>query len=114
MISGQLTDSQSKPLPYANVFIKGTRTGITADIDGNYRLDVTKQLDSLKKITLVYAYIGFQKTQIAVDFEELKNIENRTINVQFKEAEIIEYVIYQRAPIHKRIWFKSKNIFRKK
>lgn len=113
-ISGKLTDNNSEPLPYANIIIKGTRTGITSNIDGIYRLNVTKELDSLKEITLVYSYIGFETTEITVDYEHLLNTENRTMNVEFKEGEIIEFVVYERAPFHKRVWNGIKNIFRKK
>ncbi|TXK71707.1 carboxypeptidase-like regulatory domain-containing protein [Mesonia sp. HuA40] len=114
-ISGRLTDNNSEPLPYANVIIKGTHTGVTSDFDGVYRLNITKEIDSLKKITLIYSYIGFVTTEITVDYEHLlQNKENRRIDVEFKEGEIIEFVVYERAPFHKRVWNGIKNIFRKK
>lgn len=113
-ISGRLTDNNSEPLPFANVIIKGTRTGITSDFDGFYRLNVTKEIDSLKEITLTYSYVGFETTKITVDYEHLQNKENRSINVKFNEGEVIEFVVYERAPFHKRIWNGIKNIFGKK
>ncbi|MAN28000.1 carboxypeptidase-like regulatory domain-containing protein [Mesonia sp.] len=113
-ISGKLTDNYSQPLPYANVIIKGTRTGITSDFDGIYRLNVTKEIDSLKEITLIYSYVGLETTEITVDYESLQNKENRTIDIEFKQGRIIEYVVYEKAPFYKRVWNGIKNIFRKK
>ncbi|AZQ43592.1 carboxypeptidase-like regulatory domain-containing protein [Nonlabens ponticola] len=113
-ISGKLTDMEAYPLPYANVFIKGTRTGTTSDFDGNYRLNVTKELDSLKNITLVYSNIGYETTELNIDDELLQNKKNRIINVEFNHGEIIAFTVIERAPFHKRVWNGLKSIFRKK
>lgn len=113
-ISGKLTDETNVALPFANVIIKGTRVGVTSNYEGVYMLDVTKVLDSLSKVTLVYSYIGYNKIEKTIDSDFLKAEENRTINVKFIEGEVIEFVVYERAPFHKRVWNGIKNIFRRK
>lgn len=39
-LSGQVRDSKGDPIPFANVTIKGTTTGISADANGNFTLEV--------------------------------------------------------------------------
>ncbi|MEO1254122.1 MAG: carboxypeptidase-like regulatory domain-containing protein, partial [Bacteroidota bacterium] len=59
-VSGKVTDDAGEPLPGVNVVIKGTTTGVTTDLDGNYRLSVEDGA------TLVFSYIGFDTQEIAV------------------------------------------------
>lgn len=113
-ITGTLKDSEDLPLPGANVIIKDTRIGASTDFDGNYRLNVTKPLDSLGKIILSYSYIGYKTVEITIDSDSVKQKENRRINVKLNEGEVIEYIVIEKAPIHKRIWYGIKNIFKKK
>ena len=39
-VSGKVTDDGGEALPGVNVVIKGTTTGVTTDLDGNYRISV--------------------------------------------------------------------------
>lgn len=40
-LSGQVRDGKGDPIPFANIQVKGTKTGIPADGDGNFKIDVT-------------------------------------------------------------------------
>jgi len=53
-ISGTVTDDTGAPLPFANVYVKGTTIGTTTDIDGNYSLKVPEGSNSL-----MVSYTGF-------------------------------------------------------
>lgn len=112
IISGKMTDENNEPLPGGNVIIKGTRIGASSDFDGFYTLSVTKELASLKKLTLIYSYIGYETTEKIID----PNINKRVINIELKydPDSITEFMITYKAPFHKRIWYTIKNIFRKK
>ncbi|WP_310991543.1 TonB-dependent receptor [Aequorivita marina] len=61
-IAGQLTDTEynNEPLPFANVFLKGTTKGVTSDIDGLYSLENI----SPGSYTVVYSYIGYETVEI--------------------------------------------------
>jgi len=37
-ITGKLTDAQGQPVPFLTVKVKGSRTGVSADADGNYTI----------------------------------------------------------------------------
>src|SRR5688572_27178006 len=39
-ITGQVRDSKGDPVPFANITIKGTTIGTSADINGNFKIDV--------------------------------------------------------------------------
>jgi hypothetical protein len=112
-IRGVLTDENDMPLPFVNVIIKNTKIGTTSDFDGNYRLNITEQLDSIGTLTLKYVYVGYETEERIINHQFVENIENRTINVRLREGEIIEFVVYHKPPLHKRIWYRIKNVFRK-
>ncbi len=59
-VSGKVTDDAGEPLPGVNVVIKGTTTGVTTDLEGNYRLSVEDGA------TLVFSYVGFDSKEITV------------------------------------------------
>ncbi len=64
-ISGKLTDKNTKqPLAFANIVIKGTTTGVTTDINGNYELTIDST-DKQETILLV-SYVGYNIQEIRV------------------------------------------------
>ncbi len=64
-ISGKLTDKNTKqPLAFANIVIKGTSTGVTTDINGNYELTIDST-DKQETILLV-SYVGYNIQEIRV------------------------------------------------
>ncbi len=60
-VSGRVTDEDGESIPGVNVVLKGTATGTTTDLDGNYRLSVPDDAG-----ILVYSFIGMssQETEI--------------------------------------------------
>ena len=60
-ITGRVTDSQGDPIPWANVFQKGTQNGTTTDDDGNYSISV-KSADAV----LIASFVGYQDAEQAV------------------------------------------------
>ncbi len=77
LIKGKITDAQTnEPIPFANIFFKGTTVGTTSDFDGNYSLKTDKPLDSLS--VLVINYKGWSK--------KIKKGISQTIDFQLKPA----------------------------
>ena len=68
VITGKVTDKEmnNEPLPFANVFIKGTSVGTTTDFDGNYTLF------KRGSATLVFSFVGYATIEVD-DFESGQN-----------------------------------------
>jgi TonB-linked SusC/RagA family outer membrane protein len=60
-ISGVVADANGKPIPFASVTIKGTKTGVTADADGRFTL---KGVAS--GAVLVISSVGFEDKEVSV------------------------------------------------
>lgn len=59
-ITGTVTDNTKDPLPGVSVIIKGTTTGTTTDLDGNYSINA-KPSD-----VLVFSFLGMQPHSVTV------------------------------------------------
>lgn len=60
-ISGKVTDDSGESVPGANIIVKGTTVGTTSDLDGNYRLSVPNDAE-----TLVFSFIGMATTEESI------------------------------------------------
>lgn len=113
VITGIITDEKELPLPGAYVIIEGTKIGANSNQDGFYRLDITDLIETQNKFELSFRYIGYEGINLTYDKAFFEKIT--TINVQFSEVvELTVFMIQATAPIHKRIWYKVRNTFRRK
>lgn len=83
-VRGRITDASGEPLPGAEIMVSGTRTGISADPDGNYTLVFSKP--GKDPVTLVYSYIGM------VTHEEQVSTST-TLNVTMKADNALDAVV---------------------
>ncbi|MFD1292816.1 TonB-dependent receptor domain-containing protein [Lutibacter holmesii] len=78
-ISGTVFDKEfdNAPLPFANVFIKGTTTGTTTEFEGTYSLQVAPGT-----YTLVFSFIGYETIEVPnILVKEGENVVvNKTMN----------------------------------
>ena len=60
-IQGLVTDKEmnNEPLPFANVFVKGTAIGVTTDFDGNYSFSVDEGV-----VVVVFSFVGYQTVEV--------------------------------------------------
>ncbi len=81
-IFGTVTNNNGKPLPYANIIIKGTTKGTTTNIDGKYELEL-KPGD----YQVVFRYTGYKSKikQVSVKEEPVKlnvTLEKQAYNME--------------------------------
>jgi TonB-linked SusC/RagA family outer membrane protein len=69
-ISGQVTSEEGEGLPGVNVVIKGSTTGTITDIDGNYRLNVPANAE-----TLVFSFVGYLSKEVAIGNQSVINVQ---------------------------------------
>lgn len=72
-VTGKTTDLSGEILPGVNLQIKGTTKGAVSDFDGNFTIDAPSNG------TLVFSYLGYATTEVAINGQS-------TINVSLKEA----------------------------
>ncbi len=58
-VSGSVTDELGNPIPYANIYIKGTQTGTSADNQGQFILSNI----TIEDATLVVSAVGYKKQE---------------------------------------------------
>jgi len=69
-VKGRVTDGQmNKPLAGVTVSVKGTKTGVTSDINGDF--SVSASASSI----LVFSYVGYKTTEILVGKQTVVNVE---------------------------------------
>jgi hypothetical protein len=109
VISGTVkAASDSTPLPGVTVMIKGTNIGTVTDIEGGYKLDISK-FASQEEVTLVAFYVGMKTHEQQI----VPTDTNFDIEMLEGEYEFVgELVVGYSNPI-KRIWWKTKNFFRR-
>lgn len=68
-VTGTVTDQAGDPMTGVAVMIKGTTTGVSTDIDGNYSIKANKGA------VLEFTYIGYQTKTITVADKNVINVE---------------------------------------
>ncbi|MCB0468640.1 MAG: carboxypeptidase-like regulatory domain-containing protein, partial [Aequorivita sp.] len=74
-IVGKLTDTDynNEPLPFANIFIKGTTIGVTSDMDGLYAIENLKP----GTYTVVFSFVGYE----TVEIPDVQVVANKVTNI---------------------------------
>lgn len=69
-IRGMVVDANKEPIPGASIIVKGTRTGTSTNIEGEFTLDVKSD-----KVALEVSFIGMKKQTLQVDATRKKMLE---------------------------------------
>jgi TonB-linked SusC/RagA family outer membrane protein len=86
-VSGKVTDADTgESLPGVNVLLKGTGTGITTDLDGNYKISVPSDGG-----TLVFSFIGMVKLEVPVGSRSIIDVQLETDIQQLSEVVVTGY-----------------------
>lgn len=81
-VSGKVTSmEEGDPLPGVNVVLKGTTTGTVTDIDGNYKLTVPSDAN-----TLVFSFIGLTTQEISIGGRSVIDVQMRADVTQLAEV----------------------------
>lgn len=86
-LKGKVVDEQNQPIPFVNVYLKGTTNGTTTDDDGRFAFSIQK-----KRGVLEVSSVGFQTFSVRV------NPKTTFLNITLKEEsnQLDEVVIVTR------------------
>ncbi len=88
-VSGKVTDDAGDGLPGVNVVIKGTTTGTTTDIDGNYSLSVEDGS------ILTFSYVGFESQEVEVGARSVIDLSLGGV-IELQEVVVTGYGVEQK------------------
>ena len=81
-VSGKVTSAEDGgTLPGVNVIVKGTTQGTVTDIEGNYRISVPSNAD-----TLSFSFIGLQSKDVAINGQSTINLQLSSDTQQLSEV----------------------------
>jgi TonB-dependent SusC/RagA subfamily outer membrane receptor len=79
-ITGKVTTSDGKPVPFATVTVKGTATAVSADAGGNFSIQAPANA------VLVFSAASFQTAEISIGN---KSVVNATLSSQDALSEVV-------------------------
>jgi hypothetical protein len=80
VVQGLVIDISTKePISFSTIYIKDTKIGTMTDLDGKFRFVIPDSLIT-EKIYLVVASIGYKKTEIVINKNELPINKNLAIS----------------------------------
>ena len=82
-ITGKITDASGKPIPFVTITVKGTKTAVASNSNGEFSIIVPGE-----KTVLVFSAIGFKTTEIKVGTK--KNI---TVTLSASQSQLDEVVV---------------------
>ena len=87
IISGKVVSAEdSEPLPGVSVIIKGTATGTTTNLNGEYKLSINSNED-----ILVFSYIGFMSQEVTVGTQSTIDVAMKVDLQQLDEVVVIGF-----------------------
>ncbi|MEQ9404824.1 MAG: TonB-dependent receptor [Cyclobacteriaceae bacterium] len=93
-ISGKIVDAtDGSALVGVNVFIKGTTTGTSTDLDGNFRISVSAD------DVLVFSYIGYNDLELVVNSRTVFDIQLESSAEELDEVVVVGYGTLQKREI---------------
>ena len=100
LISNNLTFSQSKiigkvideefneTMPFANVLVKETNSGVTTDFDGNYAIQVKPG-----NYTLIFSFVGYKTKQVTAIKVGENDVKEINVNLSSSSLGLEEVII---------------------
>ena len=87
VVTGKVKDAENgDPVPFANVFFKGTQIGTTTSFDGDFELSTITSVD-----TLVISYMGYELTEVPIKPGQRQELNLQLIPNVIKLKELIVY-----------------------
>ncbi len=87
IVTGIVTNEAKEPLIGVSIFIKGTKSGVVSDVEGNYSLKVSNSPGQ----TLVFRYLGYEVRNVPIGNENIINISLSETSTLLNEFVVVGY-----------------------
>ncbi|MGS2764714.1 SusC/RagA family TonB-linked outer membrane protein [Sinomicrobium sp. M5D2P9] len=95
-VTGKITSAtDGQPLPGATVMVKGTSTGVVADFDGNYEIEVDDPANAVLKVS----FVGFKTIEIPVNHQNTMDVALEEDLAQLEEVVVVGYGTQKKATL---------------
>lgn len=84
-VRGQIVDENDQAIPGASVLVKGTTTGVAADMDGNYSISAPSTS------TLVFSFIGYSPKEVTIGNQSQINVKLTPDISNLEEVVVVGY-----------------------
>ena len=84
-VSGVVTDTDGQPLPGVSVIVKGTKRGVSTDLDGKYRIEVSRGE------VLQFSMIGMATEEVTYNGQKKLDVELGADQNRLSEAVVTGY-----------------------
>jgi TonB-linked SusC/RagA family outer membrane protein len=87
LIPGTVSDDNGETMGNVSILLKGTKTGITTDTSGKFRITVPQNGG-----TLIFSHLGYQLKEVAVSSQTMSlNVRMKTDYAQLEDVVVIGY-----------------------
>lgn len=91
MVTGNVSDDMG-PIAGANIIIKGTTTGVTSDLDGNFKI----QVPDIKKAVLKISFISYRDEEVPLSGRRHVNVAMKEDSEMLDEVMVIAYGVQKK------------------
>lgn len=103
--------SDHAPLPGISIHVYGTKIGTQSDFDGHYQITLPA---GETPDTLVFSYLGNQKKVGISEEVTTKDVVLEDVYTTGGAVVVAGDIRIVKTPLHKRLWWKIKNLFRRR
>ncbi len=93
-VSGTVKDENSKPIPGASIFIKGTTVGTITDANGVFKLDIP-----LDAKTIVFSFVGMKAQEVPLEDQKTFNVVMQEETLGIEEVVAVGYGTMKRSDL---------------
>ncbi len=106
LLTGTIRDNTGKhPIPFASVYIKGTRIGVTADVNGEFSIRAIRP----GRYTLLFASINYLSKEVVVDVNGAAGIK-LDVALELKQNTIKEVIVTSAFETKRSLRSQSSNV----
>ena len=91
VVTGRVTDANDSPIPGVNIIVKGTTSGTTTDVDGQYNINIEGE-----NPVLVFSFIGYAPQEVTVNNQGVINVTMATDERLLEEVVVVGYGTLQK------------------